>query len=244
MSPAPATVVPLPGLEGYRFAELQMEQRDRPVPGDEGYHHWGSVQLGAANPPVRLVVVFDSQPGPLQWAMPEIGKDNFEMGTLGTRIIWLTLPQLGSRKVSFIFKSAMSARLAQVLVASEESVALPWPPPRSAPDTWRREPAGFSVMGPSVREGRWSTHLKLEFDGKRLPAEFIIGCSCRWEELEALESSDSPRGAGCLIEAGPEANSFIVTVRPTSRVNYDHVSLRLSCSEAFRVEKVERLFRP
>lgn len=244
MSSPPLAVLPLPGLEGYRFAELQIEQRDRPVPGDEGYHHWGSFHLRAANPPVRLVVVFDSQPGPLRWALPEIGKGNFEMGTLGTCIIWLTLPQPGARKVSFIFKSAMPARLAQVLVASEESAALPWPPSKPAPDTWRREPAGFSVMGPSVREGRWSTHLKLEFDGKQLPAEFIIGCSCGWEQLEVLESSDSPRGVGCLTEAAPEANSFIVTVRPTSSLNYDHVSLRLTCPETFRVEKVERLFRP
>ena len=58
------------------------------------------------------------------------------------------------------------------------------------------------------------------------------------------ESSDSPRGAGCLIEPGPDAMSLIITVCPTSRVNYDHIVLQLTGVEAFRLEKVERLFRP
>jgi hypothetical protein len=241
---SPAPVLPLPGLEGYGFAELQIEQRDRPFLGDGRFHHWGSFDRGDAKAPVRLIVVFDSQPGPLSWGLPEIGKDNFEMGDLGTRILWLTLPQPGARKVSFHFGSDMPARLAQVLVASDESAALPWPPPKPAPDTWRREPARFSVRGPSAAEGGWSMHLKLEFPDRQLPAEFLVGCSCRRDELEVMEASDSPRGAGCLAQPGPDGNSLIVSVRPTSRVNYDHISLRLMCHEPFRVEKVERLFRP
>ena len=244
MSCSPAIVVPLPGVEGYRLVELELAQRERPDISDGAYVQWGAFQLVTTGAPARLLVIFDSKPGPLGWALPEMEKETYQLGVLGTRVIWLSLAQPISGAVKFRFKSAIPARIGQVLLATNDGSALPWPPPRPGPETWRREQAGFSATGPAEADGRWAARLTLEFDGKSLPSEFLVVCSCPRDGLEVVESSDSPRAADCLIEPGPDAMSLIITVCPTSRVNYDHIVLQLTGVEAFRLEKVERLFRP
>ena len=241
------TAIPLAGLEGYRFVTLQVEQLDSPFPFGEGvyhYQHWGSFRFDAARDRARLLVLFDSSPGSLSFALPGVEKDAFQLGDVSTRAIWLTVSRPVSEKVSFFFRSAMPAKLAQVLLLEDESAARPWPPPNPGAETWRKEHAAFSTIGPSVDEGRWRVKLTLEFDGKELPAEFLVACDCAREELEVLESSDSPRGDGSMIEPGREPNSFIVIVRPSSLSNYDHIVLNLMASTFFRIESVERLFRP
>ena len=243
MTSGSPTAIPLPGLAGYRFVALPVDQRDFPFPDGEGYRHWGSFHLGVAHAPAKLVMVFDSPPGPCTLALPGVDSDAFQVGDLGLRVIWLTVSRPVSDKVSFVLKSNMPARLAQVLLLADESAALPWPPPKSAAETWRKEKARFSTIGPSVFGGRWGVKLTLEFDGKELPAEFLVACDCPREELDVAESSDSPPGAGCLIAPGREPNSFIVTVRPSSLSNYDHIVFSLRASKVFRVESVERLFR-
>lgn len=241
------TAVPLPGLEGYRFVGLRVDQRDTPFPWGEGvyhYQHWGSFHFDVARAQAKLLVLFDSLPGPFGLALPGVEKDAFQLGALGARTIWLTISRPVSDKVSFIFNSAMPAKLERVLLLEDESAALPWPPRKSGPKTWRKEQASFSTMGPTVDEGHWRMKLTLGFDKKELPAEFLVACDCPREELEVSEASDSPRGDGCLNELGHQPNSFIVIVRPSSLSNYDHIVLSLKGSKMFRIESVERLYRP
>ena len=233
----------LPGLEGYRFLALQVDQRDQPVYNDDAYHQWGSFRVDTTQASVKLLLLFDSLTGPLRFSLPGVEKDAFQLGQLAARVIWLTISRPASDNVSFVFKSAMPAKLAQVLLLKDECAALPWPPPAAGAKMWLKENATFSTMGPSMVDGLWSVKLTIGFDGQELPAEFLLVCNCPREELEVSELSDSPRGAGCLIQPGPNPSSFIVTVRPSSATNYDQITLRLIAAKIFQVESVERLFR-
>ena len=86
MSSPPATVVPLPGVEGYRLVELEIAQQERPDISDGAYIQWGAFQLVTTGAPARLLVIFDSKPGPLGWALPEMEKETYQLGVLGTRV--------------------------------------------------------------------------------------------------------------------------------------------------------------
>ena len=243
MTPEPPTAVPLPGLEDYHFVPVQLDQRDRPVYDNEGYHQWGSFRLEGRQAPAKVLLLFDSLTGPLGLNLPELEKDAFQLGELAARVIWLTIFRSGLDKVSLFFRSAMPAKLAQVLLLKDESAALPWPPPKLGAEGWRKEQARFSTMGPSADQGRWRVKLTIEFDGKELPAEFLVVCDHPREDLEVTESSDSPRGAGCLIGPGDIPNSFVITVRPSSLCNYDHIKVLVKAPTMFGVVSVERVFR-
>lgn len=238
------TAIPLPGLEDYHFVHVQFGQRERPVYDNEGYHQWGSFRLTAASAPVKLLLLFDSLTGPLRLNLPQMEKDAFQLGELAARVIWVTIFRPGVEEVTFFFRSAMPAKLAQVLLLKDESAALPWPPAKPGSQGWRKEQARFSTMGPSADQGRWRVKLTIELDGKELPAEFLVVCDCPREDVEVTESSDSPRGAGCLIGPGDLPNSFVITVRPSSLCNYDHIALLVKAPKMFRIESVERLVRP
>ena len=129
MNSEPSTAVPLPGLEDYHFVPVQLDQRDRPVYDNEGYHQWGSFCLDGRQAPVKVLLLFDSLTGPLRLNLPALEKDAFQLGELAARVIWLTISRPGLDKVSFFIRSAMPAKLAQVLLLKDESAALPWPPP-------------------------------------------------------------------------------------------------------------------
>ena len=243
--PQPSTTAaPVPGLEGYRFHPLPIEQRDEPMYDDGIYHQWGTFQLEAPRDPARLLLHFDSSTGPLGLNLTNVEKDAFQVGELTARVIWLTISNPVAGKVSFVFNSAMSAKLGQALLLGEESEALPWPPPRPGPETWRREKATFRTRGPTLAEGRWRVELTITFDNKTLQSEFLVTCDCPFEEMQVVESPDSPRGAGGLTAHGHEQNSFILIVRPSSLLNFDRIALRLLSSKGVRIASVERLFRP
>lgn len=234
----------LPGLESYHFVNVPFGQREQPLYDNEGYHQWGSFRLDGQPAPVKVLLLFDSLPGPLGLNLPELEKDAYQLGEHSARAVWLTILRPGVDKVSFFFKSAMPANVAQVLLLKAEDAALPWPPPKPGVESWRTEPAAFSKMGPSAHEGRWRVKLTIDIDGKNLPEEFLVLCDCPREEIEVTESSDSPRGAGCLIGPGQHPNSFVITVRPSSLCNYDHIGLIVTAPRIFGVERVERLLRP
>ena len=244
MTPESPSAFPLPGLEGYAFLALQLDQRDGPYYDDGSYHQWGSFHLDVKRDSAKLLLVFDSLTGPLRLSLPGVETNAFQLGELGARVIWVSVSGPISGKVSFAFKSAMPAKLAQVLLLEDESAALPWPPPKPGAQTWRTEKAKFSTMGPSLDQGLWRVKLTIGFNARELPAEFLVTCDCPREELEVSESSDSPRGAGCLIQPGHQPTSFIVTVCPSSLCNYELIALRVKGSKIFRIQSVERVFRP
>ncbi|MBI4167156.1 MAG: hypothetical protein HY508_15630, partial [Acidobacteria bacterium] len=216
MAPESPSAVPLPGLEGYLLLPVEFVQRDKPSYENGGYWQFGSFRLDAGRVPVKLLLIFDSLPGPLGLNLPEMEKGSFEMGDLTAKVTWLTISTSVPEVVRFYFKSDMPANLAQVLLLKDESAGLPWPPPEPGTGTWLKEPAKFRTMGPTADQGRWRVKLTIEFDGKELPAEFRVVCDCPRESLEVTISPDSPRATGCLIGPGDMPNSFIVTVRPTS----------------------------
>ena len=244
MTSESSAAIILPGLEAYHFVRVEFGQREQPLYENEGYHQWGSFHLDGRQAPAKVLLLFDSLPGPLGLNLPELEKDAYQLGEHSARVVWLTILRPGVEKVSFFFRSAMPANLAHVLLLKAEDAALPWPPPKPGAENWRTEPATFSTMGPSAHEGRWRVKLTIEIDGRNLPEEFLVHCDCPREDIEVAESSDSPRGAGCLIGPGQSPNSFIITVRPSSLCNYDHIELIVTAPRIFGVERVERLFRP
>lgn len=192
---------------------------------------------------MKLVVQFDSKPGPLRFALPGMEKGAFRIEEIDACALALTVLEPVPETLRFFLRSDMPANLAQVYQLERDCAALPWPPRMHASEPWRKEPAAFSVMGPAATDDGWSVKLTLRFNDRRLPAEFLVVCDCPCGEMSIVQAPDSPRGAGCLNEPGPTPNSILITVRPSSLSDYDHVALRLIARTVFRIESVERLFR-
>ncbi len=249
---ADASSVQLPGLAGYQFTALPVEQRDIPMelmPEGRGrFGVLGSFTLTDSAAPVKLVVVLDSIPGPLRLGLPEVNPGSFEMGAVGQSTLWLTIHQRPEAKVGFLLTTYMRVKVGQVLLLSEQSSSQPWPPIEPGREAWIMQPVEFRQMVPASHPDGWSVKLTIEFgltSGMVTQAlEFLIACDCPFDQMKLLEAEDSPPGAGFLAQPGDQPNRFVVLVCPSSLVGYRHVVLRLIAPQRFRVESVQRLTRP
>ncbi|MGH9576711.1 MAG: hypothetical protein ACRD3R_04665, partial [Terriglobales bacterium] len=214
---------------------------------------WGKLQLDDSPRPLRLLFVFQDEPGPMALSFSGIDRQGFDLSDAGPSIVCIRLDHPDAppgATLSFLITMSHVAKLFQVLRLSESSPTKDWPPRLKAPAPASLQEVAFEQT--HVREefstgNPWELILDLQLGRVTAPLDLIVECDRPVEQPRFFLLAEFPAPgtqpvhlASLPLVPSGHSTSYRVRLEQPELVQGERVGISLQSKQMVRVRSVKR----